>query len=123
MQDYAEQAIQAQMESVIQPQMDAQFNATKTLFVDADRQERERIMRHASVIRTVTARCKRQAWTKRPSWRASTNPVRCEVFTYKGERDTVITPRDSILHHKRIMRASIVSMDPARLREGLRGRS
>ena len=34
------------------------------------------------------------------------------VFTFKGERDTVMTPRDSILHHKRIMRASFVAMDP-----------
>ena len=33
-------------------------------------------------------------------------------YTYKGERDTVLTPRDSILHHKRIMRASFVAMDP-----------
>ena len=47
MQEYAEQAIQKQMESVIQPQMDAQFKRTKTLFIDADRQERERIMRNA----------------------------------------------------------------------------
>ena len=35
-----------------------------------------------------------------------------KVFTYKGERDTVMTPRDSILHHKRIMRAAFVAMDP-----------
>ncbi len=34
------------------------------------------------------------------------------VFTFKGERDTVMTPRDSILHHKRIMRASFVAMEP-----------
>lgn len=76
MQEYAEQAIQKQMESVIQPQMDAQFKRTKTLFIDADRQERERIMRNAIRYSTATTRCKRQAWTKRPSWRASTSPVR-----------------------------------------------
>ena len=35
-----------------------------------------------------------------------------KVFTYKGERDTLMTPRDSILHHKRIMRAAMVAMDP-----------
>ena len=35
-----------------------------------------------------------------------------KVFTYDGERDTLMTPRDSILHHKRIMRASFVAMEP-----------
>ena len=47
MQTYAEQAVQKQMESVIQPRMDAQYRRTKTLFIDADKAERERIMRHA----------------------------------------------------------------------------
>ena len=40
-------------------------------------------------------------------------PCNMRVFTYKGERDTLMTPRDSILHHKRIMRAAMVSIDPA----------
>ena len=40
-------------------------------------------------------------------------PCNMRVFTYKGERDTLMTPRDSILHHKRIMRAAMVSLDPA----------
>ena len=47
MQKYAEQAVQKQMQSVIQPRMDAQYRNTKTLFIDATREERERIMRHA----------------------------------------------------------------------------
>lgn len=64
------------MESVIQPQMDAQFKRTKTLFIDADRQERERIMRNAIRYSDRYYQMQRQAWTKRPSWRASTSPVR-----------------------------------------------
>ena len=48
MQTYAEQAVQKQMESVIQPRMDAQYRRTKTLFIDADKAARERIMRHAA---------------------------------------------------------------------------
>ena len=37
---------------------------------------------------------------------------RMKIFTYKGEIDTLLTPRDSILHHKGIMRASLVAMEP-----------
>ena len=37
MQAYAEQAVQKQMETVIQPKMDAQYRNTKVLFLDTDR--------------------------------------------------------------------------------------
>ncbi len=43
-------------------------------------------------------------------------PCSMKVFTYKGERDTLMTPRDSILHHKRIMRA-VVRGDRSPLRD------
>ena len=39
-------------------------------------------------------------------------PCSMKVFTFRGERDTVMTPRDSIRHHKRIMRASFMALDP-----------
>ena len=39
-------------------------------------------------------------------------PCRMKIFTYGGDRDTLMTPRDSILHHKGIMRAAMVSVDP-----------
>jgi penicillin-binding protein 1A len=39
-------------------------------------------------------------------------PVAMKVFTFGGERDTVMTPRDSILHHKKIMRASLMAVEP-----------
>ena len=112
MQTYAEQAVQKQMESVIQPRMDAQYRRTKTLFIDADKAERERIMRHA-VRYSDRYREMRNAGASEKEINASfDNPCSMKVFTYKGERDTLMTPRDSILHHKRIMRASFVALDP-----------
>ena len=112
MQEYAEQAIQKQMESVIQPQMDAQFKRTKTLFIDADRQERERIMRNAIRYSDRYYQMQKAGVDEKTILASFDKPCPMKVFTYKGERDTVLTPRDSILHHKRIMRASFVAMDP-----------
>ena len=112
MQTYAEQAVQKQMESVIQPRMDAQYRRTKTLFIDADKAERDRIMRHA-VRYSDRYREMRNAGASEKEINASFDkPCSMKVFTYKGERDTLMTPRDSILHHKRIMRASFVALDP-----------
>ena len=112
MQSYAEQAVQRQMEKEIQPKMDAQYRSTKTLFIGADREERERIMRHA-VRYSDRYREMRNAGASEKEINASFDkPCSMKVFTYKGERDTLMTPRDSILHHKRIMRASFVALDP-----------
>ena len=113
MQIYAEQAVQKQMETVIQPQMDAQYKRTKTLFVDADRTERERIVQRA--IRTSDRfREMRDAGVgEKEILAAFDRPCPMKVFTFKGDRDTVMTPRDSILHHKRILRAAFVAVDPA----------
>lgn len=112
MQRYAEQAVQRQLERDIQPKMDAQVKWTKTLFVDTDKEERDRIIRRA-IRQSDRYREMKEAGFATQQIEASFD-VACpmKVFTFKGERDTLMTPRDSILHHKRIMRASFVAMDP-----------
>ncbi len=39
-------------------------------------------------------------------------PVKMSLFTYRGERDTTMTPRDSILYYKSFLRTGFVSMEP-----------
>jgi len=112
MQAYAEQAVQRQMEKEIQPKMDAQYRNTKTLFIGADREERERIVRHAIRYSDRYREMKNAGASEKQIQAAFDKPCDMKVFTYKGERDTLMTPRDSILHHKRIMRAAMVALDP-----------
>ena len=112
MQTYAEQAVQRQMEKEIQPKMDAQYRSTKTLFIGADREERERIMRHAVRYSDRYREMKNAGASEKQIQAAFDKPCDMKIFTYKGERDTLMTPRDSILHHKRIMRAAMVALDP-----------
>jgi len=57
------------------------------------------------------------------SWRATpadsirhifeNEKVPMKVFTWQGERDTLLTPMDSILYYKSILRAGLVSIDPS----------
>ncbi len=112
MQQYAEQAVQQQLETVIQPAMEAQYRNTRTLFIDIEREERERIMRQAIRYSDRYREMKNDGVAERDILASFEKACPMKVFTYKGERDTVMTPRDSILHHKRIMRASFVAMDP-----------
>ncbi len=112
MQRYAEQMVQKQMETVIQPMMDAQYRSTGKLFVDADADVVKRIMHNAIVGSDRYYQMKRAGISVDKIMKSFDERCKMKVFTYKGERDTIMTPRDSILHHKRIMRASFVAMDP-----------
>lgn len=112
MQTYAEQAVQKQMETVIQPQMDAQYKRTKTLFIDSDKQERDRIVDRAIRYSDRFREMKNDGIAEREILASFEKPCSMRVFTYKGDRDTLMTPRDSVLHHKRILRASFLALDP-----------
>ncbi len=112
MQAYAEQAVQRQLEKVIQPAMNQQYRWTKSIFVDATPEERQRIMRQAIRYSDRYREMKNAGYSAREIEASFDKPCPMKVFTFKGERDTVMTPRDSILHHKGIMRAALVSMDP-----------
>ncbi|MEG2319776.1 MAG: penicillin-binding protein, partial [Mucinivorans sp.] len=61
--------------------------------------ERGRLMRKAGATISEIERAFAQA-----------EPMR--VFTYKGDRDTTMTPRDSMLHYKSILRTGFVAMEP-----------
>ncbi|MFT6849340.1 MAG: penicillin-binding protein 1A [Sphingobacteriales bacterium] len=39
-------------------------------------------------------------------------PIPMSIFTYQGAVDTVMTPLDSVRHHKLILRASFMAMEP-----------
>lgn len=39
-------------------------------------------------------------------------PVEMKIFTWKGERDTILTPMDSMLYYKGFLRAGFMSMVP-----------
>ncbi len=112
MQQYAEDAVQKQLRNTIQPLMDRQAKSEGTIFIDTTQEAEDRIMnsaiRYSDRYFHMSA-----AGVKREDILASFD-VECNtrVFTFEGVRDTVMTPRDSILHHKRIMRASFVAMDP-----------
>lgn len=40
------------------------------------------------------------------------NPTKMKIFTWKGERDTILTPNDSMLYMKGFLRAGFMSMVP-----------
>ncbi len=112
MQRYAEEAVQKQMETVIQPRMDAQVRQTGVLFQDLEKEEIETIIRRAMRNSDRYREHKKLGMSDSEIYASFEEKCEMRIFTFKGERDTIMSPRDSILHHKRIMRASLVAMDP-----------
>ncbi|MBP3440504.1 MAG: transglycosylase domain-containing protein [Tidjanibacter sp.] len=111
MQQYAEDALIKQM-TTTQKTMDNQVKRTKVLFQKTSKKEVEKIINKA--IRESDRYYEMSRWghSAEEIMASFDEPVNMTIFTYKGEVDTLMTPRDSIWHHKRILRASLVAMDP-----------
>ncbi len=112
MQRYAEAAVQKQMQSTIQPMMDAQAEEMESIFVDPPEGAEERIMRNAIRYSDRYFHMRDAGYKEEDILASFDKACKTKVFTFDGVRDTIMTPRDSILHHKRIMRASLVAIDP-----------
>ena len=113
MQRYAEEALFEHLKTDLQPRLEDQIKRYNALFRRVNKDEIENIMVRA-MRQTDRYRTMKKAGLSdeaiRKSFDEDKEPMR--VFTYTGERDTLMTPMDSILHYKAIMRASFMAMDP-----------
>jgi penicillin-binding protein 1A len=113
MQQYAEEALFEHLQKVLQPNMDRQVTRLKRLFNETTPAQIEQIVTNAMRQTDRYRTGKAAGASEEEITRQFNEPVEMRIFTYNGERDTLMTPRDSILHHKQIMRASFMAMDPA----------
>lgn len=111
MQVYAEEALLLQMKD-IQDKMDAQVKRTGVLFQKTSKADAENIIERAMKQTDRYRSLKKSGAGDSEINKEFNTPTRMRIFTYKGEVDTLMSPRDSILHHKRILRASFMAMDP-----------
>ena len=113
MQKIAEEATVKQMRDVIQPAMDRQVrNYGGVLFRGVTKGQAEKkimtAIRHSDRFYNM----REAGYSENEILKSFDVPCNMKIFTYKGERDTLLTPRDSILHHKRIMRVGFVAIEP-----------
>ena len=113
MQRYAEEALREHMAEIVQPRMEEQIRSRGgSLFPDLTKAESDKkiaaAMRQTDRWRDMEAEGKSES----EILAAFNAPTRMSVFTYRGARDTILTPRDSLIHYKKIMRGSFVAIDP-----------
>jgi len=116
MQRYAEEAVTEHLSLDIQPAFFRHWRNDRNAPFDFDpeiaREEIRKIM-ESSKRRSDRFRSLRQAGMPADSIELNFNtPVPMRVFTWSGEKDTVMTPMDSIRYYKFYIRAGLMSVEP-----------
>ena len=114
MQKYAEEACYEHVVGYLQPAFNQgnrnRRNAPYANSLSAEEVKRilQRNIRQCERYRTM----KEAGATQEEIDRAFNTPIRMTVFTYHGDRDTTLSPLDSILYYKSFLRTGFMSMDP-----------
>ena len=113
MQRYAEQSLKEHMAELVQPRMESQIKSRGgSLFPDLTKEESDAKIAEAMRQTDRWREMSKAGASEKEILSAFKTPQNMSVFTFKGVRDTVMTPRDSLIHYKKIMRASFVAIDP-----------
>jgi len=114
MQKYAEEACYEHVAEYLQPAFNQgnrnRRNAPYSNSLSASEVQRiiKRNIRQSERYRTM----KEEGASQEEIDRVFRTPVRMSVFTYHGERDTTMSPLDSILYYKSFLRTGFFSMEP-----------
>ncbi|UZO82037.1 transglycosylase domain-containing protein [Aquimarina sp. ERC-38] len=112
MQKYAEEAVTEHLAN-LQKEFFKQGTKNKTFpFTDLSKSEINRIVNRA--IKNSARRQKMLQAGKSESEIKKSFDIKTEmkVFSWKGDIDTIMTPRDSILYYKSFFRSGLMSMEP-----------
>ncbi len=111
MQAYAEQAVEEHM-PVIQSKLDWSFRQKGDKLWKGHDNIIEAAMKYTERWKTMEEEEIKPAEIKKSFY----IPVRMKIFSWRGndkhEKDTIMTPFDSIKYHKQLMQTSFVAMDP-----------
>ncbi len=112
MQKHAEAAVEEHMAN-LQKEFDKQEKDNKTSpFRDITKAERDNIVKRA--IKTSARRKKMLSLGKseKEILASFDEKVEMSIFSWKGEIDTIMTPKDSIVYYKKFLRSGLMSMEP-----------
>lgn len=114
MQKYAEESVQEHVAEYLQPRFFKEKSRKKTApFTSHLTPEEVETILTRAMRQTDRYRLMKQAGSSESEIRkAFDTPQEMTVFTYSGERDTTLTPMDSIKYYKHFLRAGFMSMDP-----------
>ena len=112
MQKYAEEAVEEHMTN-LQKEFDKQEKKNKTTpFRDLSETEVERILNRSMKSSARWRKMLSQGKSEKEIKKSFDKKIEMSVFSWKGDIDTIMTPKDSILYYKRFLRSGLMSMEP-----------
>jgi len=112
MQRYAEEAVSAHMQNLQQQFFIEMKNNKNAPFVNITQAETERIMMQAMKNSVRWAQMKDMDKSEEDIIASFKVKTKMRVFTWKGERDTIMTPLDSIRYYKHFLQSGLMAMEP-----------
>ena len=112
MQLHAEEAVSKHMAN-LQEEFFIQSKTNKNApFINISEAETQRILNQAMKSSTRWALLKEQEKSDEEIIKSFSVKTKMTVFTWKGERDTIMTPLDSIRYYKHFLQSGLMAMDP-----------
>ena len=114
MQQYAEEAMTEYLSEVLQPAFDKEKKGRPyaPFSSQISDEEREGLIRRSMELSDRWRFMKEDGASESEIVASFTKPVDMTVFSWDGPRDTVMTPRDSIIYYKTFLRSGFMAMDP-----------
>ncbi len=114
MQTHAEDAMKRHMKENLQPAFDDNNRNVKhfPFSNDATEEEIDGIMRSARLNSSRYLAMEAQGASNEQVRQAFSTPVTMRVFTWDGEKDTTMSPDDSIRYYKSFLHAGLISIEP-----------
>lgn len=112
MQKYAEEAVEAHMANLQEEFFIQSKNNKNAPFVNISDKETNRIMMQAMKASNRWYVMKAADKSEDEIIKSFGVKTKMKVFTWKGERDTIMTPTDSIRYYKHFLQSGLMAMEP-----------
>ncbi len=114
MQQYAEDAVNEHVGKILHPLfLEEKRGRAKGPFANVLTEQQVKQILYNSMTRSERYRVYREAGLSRDSIiKAFNEPVEMRVFSWDGDKDTIMSPMDSIRYYKYFLNAGLMSMDP-----------
>lgn len=112
MQQYAEEAMQEHMANLQRVFFKEQKQNKTAPFYDLDKEQIAITMERAMKRSNRWKRMKRRRISEKDIRASFNEKTKMKIFSWKGEIDTLLSPKDSIRYYKHILRSGLMSVEP-----------
>ena len=114
LQDHAEKAVERHLSENLQKPFDQNNRSTRNFPFSNDLSEEQvkSIMRTARLNSPRYAYMSEAGYSEQEIVNAFNTPTQMRVFAWSGEKDTTLTPNDSIRYYKSFLHAGLISIEP-----------